>query len=98
MSAGSHDSVTAGRTSSPRRDAAIGGVGGLAGGLLGVGGGFVLVPLQVIWARRDQHRAIGTSLTAILPIALVAAADPRIADEVDHVEDRFLDTGEREDA
>jgi uncharacterized membrane protein YfcA len=74
MSAGSHDSVTAGRTSSPRRDAAIGGVGGLAGGLLGVGGGFVLVPLQVIWARRDQHRAIGTSLTAILPIALVAAA------------------------
>lgn len=74
MSAGSHDSVTSARTPSPRRDAAIGGIGGLAGGLLGVGGGFVLVPLQVIWARRDQHRAIGTSLTAILPIAIVAAA------------------------
>jgi uncharacterized membrane protein YfcA len=57
-----------------RVDAAIGGIGGLAGGLLGVGGGFVLVPLQVIWARRDQHRAIGTSLAAILPIAIVAAA------------------------
>ncbi len=57
-----------------RVDAAIGGVGGLAGGLLGVGGGFVMVPLQVIWAGRDQHRANGTSLAAILPIALVAAA------------------------
>jgi len=74
MSAGSHDSLTSARTPSPRRDAAIGGIGGLAGGLLGVGGGFVLVPLQVIWARRDHHRAIGTSLTAILPIAIVAAA------------------------
>jgi uncharacterized membrane protein YfcA len=41
---------------------------------LGVGGGFVLVPLQVIWAKREQHRAIGTSLAAILPIAVVAGA------------------------
>ena len=47
---------------------------GLAGGLLGVGGGVVLVPLQVIWAKRDQHRAIATSLAAILPIAIVAGA------------------------
>ena len=55
-------------------DAAIGAIGGLAGGLLGVGGGFVMVPLQVIWARRTQHRATGTSLAAILPIGVVAAA------------------------
>jgi uncharacterized membrane protein YfcA len=41
---------------------------------LGVGGGFVMVPLQVIWAKRDQHRSIGTSLAAILPIAIVASA------------------------
>lgn len=61
-------------TSNRRVDAAIGGLGGLAGGLLGVGGGFVMVPLQVMWAGRDQHRATGTSLAAILPIALVAAA------------------------
>jgi uncharacterized protein len=27
-----------------------------------------------MWAKRDQHRAIGTSLAAILPIAIVAAA------------------------
>src|ERR1700693_870370 len=58
----------------PRIDALIGAIGGLAGGLLGVGGGFVMVPLQVIWAKRSQHRATGTSLAAILPIAVVAAA------------------------
>jgi len=57
-----------------RVDAAIGAIGGLAGGLLGVGGGFVMVPLQVIWARRTQHQATGTSLAAILPIGVVAAA------------------------
>lgn len=33
-----------------------------------------MVPLQVIWAKRSQHRATGTSLAAILPIAIVAAA------------------------
>jgi uncharacterized protein len=55
-------------------DAAIGAIGGFAGGLLGVGGGFVMVPLQVIWAGRSQHQATGTSLAAILPIAVVASA------------------------
>jgi uncharacterized membrane protein YfcA len=41
---------------------------------LGVGGGFLLVPLQVMWAGTDQRRASGTSLAAIFPIALVGAA------------------------
>jgi uncharacterized protein len=72
-SAGSREPLIGDKASNPRRDAAIGGIAGLAGGLLGVGGGFVLVPLQVIWAKRDQHLAIGTSLAAILPIAIVAA-------------------------
>jgi len=62
------------KATNPRIDAAIGGIGGLAGGLLGVGGGFLMVPLQVIWSGSDQHRANGTSLAAILPIAVVAAA------------------------
>ena len=70
MSAASRDAPAPAR----HLDLAIGGIGGLAGGLLGVGGGFVMVPLQVIWTGRDQHRATGTSLAAILPIALVAAA------------------------
>jgi uncharacterized membrane protein YfcA len=66
--------IAARETSNRRVDVAIGGIGGLAGGLLGVGGGFAMVPLQVMWAKRDQHLATGTSLAAILPIALVAAA------------------------
>jgi uncharacterized membrane protein YfcA len=57
-----------------RVDAAIGAMAGLASGLLGVGGGFLIVPLQTVWADMDQHRATGTSLAAILPIAVVAAA------------------------
>lgn len=32
-----------------------------------------MVPLQVMWSRTSQRRASGTSLTAILPIALVGA-------------------------
>ena len=47
-------------------------MGGLLGGLLGVGGGFVMVPLQVLWARMPQKQANATSLVAIIPIALVA--------------------------
>jgi uncharacterized membrane protein YfcA len=33
-----------------------------------------MVPLQVVWAKRTQHRATGTSLAAILPIGVAAAA------------------------
>ena len=42
-------------------------------GLLGVGGGFVLVPLLVLWAGLDQYRANGTSLAALVPIATAGA-------------------------
>src|SRR5207245_6585712 len=52
--------------------AAIGFLGGLLGGLLGVGGGFVLVPLQVLWANTSQRNANANSLVAIIPIALAA--------------------------
>jgi uncharacterized membrane protein YfcA len=41
--------------------------------LLGVGGGFVMIPLLVLWAKVPQHRANGTSLLAIIPIATVGA-------------------------
>jgi uncharacterized membrane protein YfcA len=44
----------------------------LLGGLLGVGGGFVLIPLQVLWASVPQRYANANSLVAIIPIALAA--------------------------
>jgi len=37
-----------------------------------VGGGFVLVPLQVLWAGVGQRYANANSLVAIIPIALAA--------------------------
>lgn len=51
---------------------AIGFLGGVMGGLLGVGGGFIMVPLQVLWAGVPQRQANATSLVAIIPIALAA--------------------------
>ena len=40
-------------------------VAGIAGGLFGVGGGIVLIPLLTGWFRTSQHEAHGTSLAAI---------------------------------
>jgi uncharacterized protein len=52
----------------------IGAAAGLASGLFGVGGGFLIVPLQLLWTRTDARRASGTSMAALLPIALVGAS------------------------
>ena len=42
------------------------------GGLLGVGGGFIMVPLQVLWAGMPQRHANANSLVAIIPLAIAA--------------------------
>jgi len=52
---------------------AIGLVTGLASGLLGVGGGFVMVPAMVYLLRTPQREANGTSLAVIVPVAIVGA-------------------------
>src|SRR2546428_7819306 len=52
---------------------AIGLVTGLAGGLLGVGGGFVMVPAMVYLMKTPQREANGTSLAVIVPVAIVGA-------------------------
>lgn len=64
-------SAPAARTGPPWRLVAVGLAAGLLGGLLGVGGGIVIVP-GLIWAcGLGRHMATGTSLLAILPIAVV---------------------------
>jgi uncharacterized protein len=50
---------------------AIGLLGGILAGLLGVGGGVVFVPGLVILLGLGQHAAEATSLLAIVPVALV---------------------------
>jgi len=51
---------------------AIGVMGGLLSGLLGVGGGVVMVPLLVLWAGYRQRDAHALSLGAIIPISLAS--------------------------
>lgn len=50
--------------------ATIGAVAGLLSALLGIGGGFLIVPLLVSWLGFSSHRAVGTSLASVLFIAL----------------------------
>ena len=52
---------------------AIGLLGGVVAGMLGVGGGVVFVPGLVIFLGLGQHQAEATSLLAILPVAAVGA-------------------------
>ncbi len=49
---------------------AVGAIAGLTSGLFGVGGGIVIVPCLVLFARMDQRRAQALSLVAIVPIAV----------------------------
>ncbi|MCL4534257.1 MAG: sulfite exporter TauE/SafE family protein [Bacteroidetes bacterium] len=55
------------------RNAGLGLVAGLIGGLMGVGGGVVLVPLLTNVARMGQHQAHGTSLAMVAITALASA-------------------------
>jgi uncharacterized membrane protein YfcA len=51
--------------------AVTGTAAGLFSGLFGVGGGTVIVPLLVLWSGYDERRATGTSLAAIVLIAIM---------------------------
>jgi uncharacterized membrane protein YfcA len=56
---------------------AIGLLAGMIAGLLGVGGGIVFVPGLVIVLGLSQHVAEGTSLLAMLPVAIVGTFSQR---------------------
>jgi uncharacterized membrane protein YfcA len=75
------------------RVAAVGVLAGLASGLFGVGGGVVIVPGLVMVAAFGQRLAHGTSLTAIVPIALAGAIGYATAGEVDLVAAAFMAGG-----
>lgn len=65
------------------RAIAVGVIAGIASGLFGVGGGIVMVPALVALVHLDQRMAHGTSLTAIVPIALAGAIGYATGGEVD---------------
>jgi uncharacterized membrane protein YfcA len=52
----------------------VGIAAGILAGLFGVGGGVVIVPALMLFAKLDQHTATGTSLGALLlPVGLLGA-------------------------
>jgi uncharacterized membrane protein YfcA len=65
---------------------AIGLVGGVIAGLLGVGGGVLFVPGLVIFLGLSQHEAEATSLLAIIPVAIVGT----------YVQDRYGNVNRRD--
>lgn len=54
--------------------ALVGALGGLAAGMLGIGGGLLVVPLLGAWLHVPLKRAIGTSLVVVLVTSIVSVA------------------------
>jgi uncharacterized protein len=65
------------------RAAAVGLVAGFLSGLFGVGGGILIVPALVLVMTMDQRLAHGTSLAAVLPIAVSSTLGYALEDKVD---------------
>jgi uncharacterized membrane protein YfcA len=63
--------------------AAVGVLAGFFSGLFGVGGGILIVPGLVLLMRMGQRLAHGTSLAAIVPIAVSGVATYALHDSVD---------------
>lgn len=56
---------------------------GILSGIFGVGGGILIVPGLVFFAKMDQRRAHGTSLAAVLPISIASLVTYWSHDHVD---------------
>lgn len=56
---------------------ALGFAAGMAGGLLGVGGGVLFVPALVVFAGMSQLGAVATSLVAVVLVAVVGTVRQR---------------------
>jgi uncharacterized membrane protein YfcA len=65
------------------RAALLGLVAGFLSGLFGVGGGILIVPVLVLAMAMDQRLAHGTSLAAVLPIAVSGVIGFALEDSVD---------------
>lgn len=70
-----------------------GAVGGFLSGFFGVGGGIIMVPLLMMWAKFDQRRASATSLAAIVPTSIVGALTYASQHQVDWLVAAFVALG-----
>lgn len=65
--------------------AIIGLAGGLLGGLLGVGGGIIMVPLLMFWMKAGAHDAKALSLAVIMFIAVAGTIQHYRLERLDNV-------------
>ena len=72
---------------------AIGLIAGVFAGMFGVGGGFIMVPLFVMWLKSERKMAHATSLAAVVPIALSAAIGYAMHGQVDWIAAIFVLSG-----
>ncbi len=72
---------------------AIGLIAGILAGMFGVGGGFIMVPLFVMWLKSERKIAHATSLAAVVPIALSAAIGYALHGQVDWTAAAFVLSG-----
>ncbi len=70
-----------------------GGTAGVLAGLFGVGGGVIMVPLQILWLGEPIKAAIRTSLGVIILTAISACIGHALQGNVLFVEGLFLGTG-----
>jgi hypothetical protein len=61
---------------------ATGAIAGLVAGFLGIGGGIILVPMMVGLLGLEEHKAHGSSLAAILPIAIIGTIVYALRDDI----------------
>ena len=80
-------------SASPGRYAAIGVVSGLLSGLLGIGGGVIMVPAFVHFARMEVKAAIATSLVCVGAFAIPGTITHALLDHVDWRVALFLVVG-----
>jgi hypothetical protein len=84
--AGSQGRVARFHEAHPHRTGAIVGLGAITGlysGLLGLGGGFVIVPILTHWFGYSIKRAIGTSLVAISVLSVPGAVAHYLLGHID---------------
>ena len=75
------------------RGLVVGLIAGVLAGMFGVGGGIIIVPLYVMWLHVDQKLAHGTSLAAVIPIAVSGAISYATSGHVDWVAVAYLLSG-----
>ena len=71
----------------------IGLIAGLASGYVGVGGGFIMVPLMTAWLGVPMQKASGTSLLAIMILAIPGVITQVMLGNVDFLAGIFLAVG-----